>query len=326
MATHQETTFLELQGPELEAYSFNFRQYCKRIAGMLEREDSADIRNAFSLLQELNTGVASATIEAVGHEFDQVVYPLSGTDISAALAYVSGPNANVVTIDENDAFATEGFDNTEIERIRKTILGRRDKGFVIDDIGNLGLAPYAAELVLMGVNLDSIKVTERKLNGNSAVTTVAYDIPGKGEVTHTSFSGFSLPKDLSSNDQTESFLATELSRSLTGHSQQLFLSKAGLRTGVVPLAPYMNPGSVVFLDSGDFELITFFGERRSLEKKGVTLNSVEGKVAGKLNQLSQYLFQNFRTGFTYGYQGNLSKIGIYEVGNNARVLRRRPGV
>lgn len=304
----KETPFPgEMPEKELERYSIAFKDYCKRIQELLANptpELTQELPN-FQQADELYRRMAQVVELAAGHGFDVIINPLAGTNITATIAYATHPLTHIITIDSGEAFAMGLPEGDEIRRIISS-LESIPQGYAF---GNVGLPAYATELALHGVNFDMLRVTSREQFQNSHETTLEFALPDGRKIRHSNFGNFTLSANLS-DLQTDLFLKQELGKMLTPVNQLLFLSKAGVYTGVRPLTEYMRKDTIIVVDTGS--------EARELAadlkiKGNGLINIKTSAITSELRTIEGSYAQSSGRKARYGYVRRISELGIYKV-------------
>jgi len=240
--------------------------------------------------------VAEVARKAAKKDFGVVLYPASGSDISAAVSFAD----TIVSIDNQDIFTVINtfnlfFDKEEAlkEQINSYLEKKLELGFHSAGIRQ-GFIEYLAELVLLGADLNTFKILEDRSMGNNRATTVefsiAYDNGAKRKIRHTHikyvFDGQSLPGHIYS----------ELKKVIGDRTDVLLLSKAGAdldgnKKWIAPISNILVPGTTIVSDSvlniTSAKKLNFFGE------------DIENLGLSKMNN--------------YGYADKSENLGFYEI-------------
>ncbi|MCX5706625.1 MAG: hypothetical protein NTW13_03025, partial [Candidatus Omnitrophica bacterium] len=119
--------------------------------------------------------------------FDLVINPASGSDIKAGFSYGN----NLVTIDRNNLFKVflEFLAIGKKESLKEQLRGYLENKFYfgLHSSGRqVGFVEYAAELIAMGADLNSLEVISDQDIAGLHMTEVAFKVKGK-QFTHTHF-------------------------------------------------------------------------------------------------------------------------------------------
>jgi hypothetical protein len=331
---NQDITFV-LDPAGYEKRTLEIRGFCQKIDrilsnGLLDevrQEMANDIPNIVPIngqkepvarMLSLFTGVSRIVVQAAGHNFDTVINPCSGSDVSAGITF--GCN-QLVTIDNGDLFALHDSNDDDLkDRLRRNLHGKLISGHHAF-YSNQGLVAYAMELYLVGADLDSITIISEKKVGNVTMTKTQFRI-GDRIVMHTNFSKVNLKTSLSSNPE-DVFLEDELFHIIESSKQIVLLSKAGGDGMVGPniattsLYPMMPEHTVVVSDANEDE---------SLSQSGAILKFANLKtfqIENELNNLQggsppESFSLNGRNDprISYGYAIDLRRLKIFEIGKS----------
>lgn len=199
---------------------------------------------------------AGAVQKASGHNFDTVINPCSGSDITAGLAF--NPD-HLVTIDDGDLFAVydktdEGLKDRLKDMLRtKLVLGMHTFG------ANAELAAYSMELVLNEIDLSSLKVVEEKMvndesSPNKVVMTKLQFVRNGKLVMHTNFSHVNLKGKFDVANQNDRFVEIKIRLLCNSGKKLLLLSKAaggspiGPNIATTSFYPILPEGGVIVSD------------------------------------------------------------------------------
>ncbi len=247
-------------------------------------------------LLNLYDRVAEVAKKAAKKNFGVVLYPASGSDISAAVSYAD----TIVSIDNQDIFTVINtfnlFFDKEValkEQINSYLEKKLELGFHSSGIRQ-GFIEYLAELVLLGADLSTFKIVEDRSVGNNRVTTVEfsiiYDNGAKRKIRHTHikyvFDGQPLPGNIYS----------ELKKVVGDRTDVLLLSKAGAdldgnKKWVAPISNILAPGTTIVSDS--VLNIT------SAKKLDVPREDIGNLDLSRMNN--------------YGYANKSENLGFYEI-------------
>jgi len=205
-------------------------------------------------LLDLYNNVAEVAKKSAKKNFGVVLYPASGSDISAAVSFAD----TIVSIDNQDIFTVINNFNLYLdkeealkEQINSYLEKKLKLGFHSSGIRQ-GFIEYLAELVLLGADLSTFKIVEDRSLGNSRVTTaefsIVYDSGVKRKIRHThityTFDGQPLPGHIYS----------ELKKVIGDRTDVLLLTKAGAdldgkKKWMAPISNILVPGTTIVSDS-----------------------------------------------------------------------------
>ncbi|MDD5282008.1 MAG: metallophosphoesterase [Candidatus Omnitrophica bacterium] len=260
-------------------------------------------------LLNLYDGVAGIAKKIAKMNPGVVLYPASGSDISAAASYAD----TIVSIDNQDIFTVINnfnlfLDKEEAlkEQINSYLEKKLELGFNSSGIRQ-GFIEYLAELVLLGADLSTFKIADDRFLGDNRVTTVEFSIVynngSERKIRHTHikyvFDGQPLPEDIYG----------ELKKVIGDRADVLLLSKAGAdlagdKKWVEPISNILAPGTTIVSDS----VLNI----ASAKKLGVS-----GKDVGNLG-LSR---KN-----NYGYADKSENLNFYEIPLAASSAIQQPRV
>jgi hypothetical protein len=152
------------------------------------QEDVRKLREQSRLLW-LYDAVASIAKERKSiKRFDLVIYPASGSDVTAGFSYGN----NLVTVDRNNLFEVRkeflalGVKESLREQLKNYIEEKFLSGFH-SSRRQVGFVEYTAELVLMGADLDSLQIiSDQEISPNLRIVKVIFNVHGE-RFTHTHF-------------------------------------------------------------------------------------------------------------------------------------------
>ena len=289
---------ISADNPTLELKTSQTRGFCQKVERMMKEEGllskvetamKVEIKDLVPIrgktqpaerLEALFTGVAEITREAIGHDFDTVINPCSGSDISAGLAF----GGNLVTIDQGDLFAIHDKTDEQIkDRLERSLRGKLVTG-MHGFYGNQGLLAYAMELVLQDVDLNTMQIVNEQKCGNVTATTVRFVKDGR-LVEHTNFAHATLGKEFQDDKPEDIFVKDQVQRIIRGSNRPLVLSKAG---GSGMLGSNITTTSFYPLLPEYTTIVSDVEEAQSLQNSGALITLSNRKtpdIEDKLNDL-----------------------------------------
>jgi hypothetical protein len=326
------------QNQRLEERTREVRGFCQKVEKIMQGGLLDEVRNEImkeipelvpiegqrepvKRLRNLFGGVARTVQKASGHNFDIVINPCSGSDITAGLAF--NPD-HLVTIDDGDLFAV--YDKTDeglMDRLKsmlrtKLVLGMHTFG------ANAGLAAYSMELVLNGVDLNSLKVVEEETVNdesipNKVVMTRLQFIRNGKLVTHTNFSHVNLKRKFNVASQNDKFVENKMRLLSNSGKKLLLLSKAaggspiGPNIATTSFYPILPEGSVIVSDQNEDLSLKASGASTKLEdiKTDTIRRDLNNLQGGLAPDITTYNIQT--KNLVYGYSSDLGDLGMFEI-------------
>jgi SAM-dependent MidA family methyltransferase/chemotaxis receptor (MCP) glutamine deamidase CheD len=247
-------------------------------------------------LLNLYDRVAEIAKKAAKKNFGVVLYPASGSDISAAVSYAD----TIVSIDNQDIFTVMNafnlFRDKETalkERVNSYLEKKLELGFHSSGLRQ-GFIEYLAELLLLGADLSTLQIVEDRYIGNNRVTTAEFSIATdngiKRKIRHTHilhvFDGQPLAADI----------VEELKKIIGDRADVLLLSKAGAdldgsKKWMTPIGNILAPGTTIVSDS--------FLNIALSRKLNVSGEDTGDLALSKMNN--------------YGYTDKTESLGFYEI-------------
>ena len=206
----------------------------------------------------LHKEVAGLARELAGHsdeDFDLIIYPDSKGDMPGAASFSRN---YIVTIDSVDLFDTHPSSYKT-----KHPIGIASKPFHGRFASKTPpFNEYVAELVILGADVNTLKVVERKKMDGMSMTTVEFMVEDKDspgiwtKYTHTHFA-CQLKYAFDNQDRRDRFIQEKLGEILKGRKRVLVFSKAGNpgdsdipESRTVPLYPLLPDGALVVSNPG----------------------------------------------------------------------------
>ncbi len=316
------------------------RNYCKEVktiieSGLLDTAEADIMRQQPNLkpvngmkkpkerLLALFGGVANIARQASGHSFDLAVYPCSGSDISAIVPFAD----RIVTISANDIFdmrLPSRYDETLSAQIELILKQKMVKGMHTAN-QSLSLINYAMELVLLGVDLDTLKIVDIGRNKEGAINMLTVEfVIGERTITHTHFMSY-LPAQFDWNRPKDVLLMNKL-RLLMADKKTVILSKAGADGPLGPnystraLYTLMPNGTTIISDSKEeipaeareiLELIDLKSQNPQLVEE---LDALQGGFSAFDQEESTFSIKGYIGRLLmYGYVRNLTDLGIFKL-------------
>ena len=190
-------------------------------------------------VMELFRRVADTVKAQAATEFDTVFYPFSSADISAASFF----SKNILTVDRNNIFAID-----EIEDIPGRIKGALRTKLIAGWYGDTraaSLLEYAVDLILLGVDLDTLK----EVNNDNGIVTVEFKV--KDDVFRHTHIVHEMKPILQDKDETNERVNDKIKDALKD-KDVLMLAKASSQLFPSNFFPLMPEGSICFLGTLGF--------------------------------------------------------------------------
>jgi len=314
------------------------RSFCQRVKGWVENgllnevrlEMAKEIPELIPIQGEyepvnrmfaLFRGV-SAIVRQISGEIDTVINPCSGSDISAGLSFGC---SQLVTIDDGDLFAVhDKTDGALMDRLKRNLRGKLVTG--MHGWGsNQGLVAYAMELVLNGVNLDTLQVVDEENCGRMKMTVIQFEIGGR-MVAHVNFGSTTLRKRFSDTEPEDVFIRDQIKSIIRKGGRILLLSKSsgggmiGSNTATSSFYPLLPAHSIVVSDLNEREVLSNssdLGIRLIGKKTAKVVNAID-RLQGDPPPRSFSFNGTTDKKIFYGYATDLRRLGIYEVERTGR--------
>lgn len=247
--------------PNLEQQTLEIRAFCQKVESMMQaglldevrKEMAEEIPKLIPIQGEkepvkrmfaLFSGVAGVVKKASGHDFDTVINPCSGSDISAGLSFGC---SHLVTVDNGELLAIyDKTDETLRTRIKENLRKKLVTGMHQND-SNQGLVAYAMELALNEVDLNSLEMVEEEKVGYGTITSMRFVKEGKF-VIHTNFSRVNLRSEFDASRPEDAFLESKIRSIIENCGQLVLLSKAGAGVSTTSFFPLLPEHAVVVSD------------------------------------------------------------------------------
>ncbi|MFA5276560.1 MAG: ATP-binding protein, partial [Candidatus Omnitrophota bacterium] len=258
--------------------------------------ETRPVERLFALL----SGVAGVVKKATGYsDYDTLIYPCSGADMSGALSFFDLENTssqrkyNVVTIDRSNIFSGRISENELASDMMNYFSGKLGTGISFGPYRQY-LADYLLDLVLLarrfdpqGGNLetlfDSLRVIEYRKQAGTSMIRISFIINGH-TIQHTHFSYF-LKNKFDDNDARDWFVKMNLEKIISQAGRTILLSKAHAiltldqDVSTEPLYPLLRNGTVVVSDD--------LYEQKKLSRSGAKAELVDLKTSEVANDLAQ---------------------------------------
>jgi len=307
--------------------------YIDRWLNSLERLQrnpvSGETRPAERYFALLN-GVAGAVKKASGYnDYDTLLYPCSGADISGALSFFDLENKSprkysVVTIDRSNIFAGTVSENQVETEVSQYILSKLGTGISFGPYRQY-LIDYLLDLVLLsrrfdpqGDNLDalmdSLRLVDYKKEKDAIITAVTFNINGH-TIRHTHIAYF-MKNRFDEQNEADKLVKDSLKRIIDQGGRTILLSKAhGMLLSEEDVSteliyPLLKSGTVVVTDD------LFEGRKLSLSKtRGELIDLKTAEVSDDL-ALMQKDTPSLSTNLSnlyWGYARDLAhQLGIFK--------------
>lgn len=313
--------------------SSDIRRYCLEVKAVMDKNDlineavkavkqnNPNLKPVFingkaviepaERLSALYNGVADITRNAARHDFDLAVYPASGSDVLAIIPFAD----DIVTIDSNDIFKIDKQVWPHlVTQIGGQLQKKMQKG--IHAFNRLqSLSDYTAELVLLGVDLNSLRVLRR----DDLMTTVEFMYNGR-KIRHTHIHYF-IKKAFDGKSAEDNEFLKRFNQLIQGKKRIALLSKGGAASAYSSPTAYLRPlyeilpeGAIVVSDQEDSdarkipinENIILDNLKRRDPDINSGLNSLQGSMPSETDIKEDRVLR-------YGYEADLTRVGIFVI-------------